>query len=128
MVIFIKKIFLIAYLIWRIYLTFRVFIMREKINLLCINLVGMLYVGGNEYSLIELDKVKTKFVSWPKMKKMLAINFYPLDCDELLSYTKQDYCWLRSLYLNYFEEPNIPPLKEELHVEENIILEDYVEV
>ena len=62
------------------------------------------------------------------MKKMLVINFYPLDCDELLSYTKQDYCWLRSLYLNYFEEPNIPPLKEELHVEENIILEDYVEV
>ena len=62
------------------------------------------------------------------MKKMLAINFYPLDYDELLSYTKQDYCWLRSLYLNYFEEPNIPTLKEELHVEENIIFEDYIEV
>ena len=59
---------------------------------------------------------------------MLAINFYPLDCDELLSYTKQDFCWLRSLYLNYFEEPNIPTLKEELHVEENIIFEDYIEV
>ena len=88
----------------------------------------MLYIGGNEYSLIELNKVKTKFVSWPKMKKMLAINFYPLNCDELLSYTKQDFCWLRSLYLNYFEEPNIPTLKEELHVEENIIFEDYIEV
>ena len=60
---------------------------------------------------------------------MLAFNFYPLDCEELLSYTKQDYYWPESSYLNYFEEvPNIPPLKEELHVEENIVLEDYVEV
>ena len=56
------------------------------------------------------------------MKKMLAINFYPLDCEELLLYTKQDYYWPKSSYLNYFEEPNIPPLKEELHVEENIVL------
>ena len=30
--------------------------------------------------------------------------------------------------MNYFEEPNIPTLKEELHVEENIVLEEYVEV
>ena len=30
--------------------------------------------------------------------------------------------------MNYFEEPNIPPLKEELNVEENIVLEEYVEV
>ena len=30
--------------------------------------------------------------------------------------------------MNYFEEPNIPPLKEELNVEENIFLEEYVEV
>ena len=30
--------------------------------------------------------------------------------------------------MNYFEDPYIPPLKEELHVEENIFLEDYVEV
>ena len=60
---------------------------------------------------------------------MLAFNFYPLDCEELLSYTKQDYYWPKSSYLNYFEEvPNIPPLKEELHVEENTVLEDYVEV
>ena len=42
--------------------------------------------------------------------------------------TIQDYYWPRSSYLNYFEEPNISPLKEELHVEENIVLEDYVEV
>ena len=59
---------------------------------------------------------------------MFAINFYPLDCDELLSYTKQDYYWPKSSHLNYFEEPYIPPSKEELHVKENIVLEDYVEV
>jgi len=36
--------------------------MREKLNLFCINLVSMPYVGGNEYSLIESDEVKAKFV------------------------------------------------------------------
>ena len=30
--------------------------------------------------------------------------------------------------LNYFKESNIPPLKEELNVEENIVLEEHVEV
>ena len=45
-----------------------------------------------------------------------------MDCDELLSYKKQDYYWPKSSYLNYFEESYIPPLKEELHVEENIVL------
>ena len=45
-----------------------------------------------------------------------------------MSYTIQDYYWPRSLDFNYFEEPNIPPLKEGLHVEENIVLEEYVEV
>ena len=30
--------------------------------------------------------------------------------------------------MNYFEELCIPPIREELHVEENIVLEDYVEV
>ena len=59
---------------------------------------------------------------------MLAIKFYPLDCEEILSYTIQDYYWPRNSYLNYFEESNIPPSKEELHVEENIFLEEYVEV
>ena len=59
---------------------------------------------------------------------MLSIKFYLLDCDEILQYTKQDYYWLRSSYFNYFEEPYIPPIREELHVEENIVLEDYVEV
>ena len=55
---------------------------------------------------------------------MLAIKFYPLDCKEILSYTIQDYYWPRSSYLNYFEEPNIPPLKEELHVEEILFLKN----
>ena len=59
---------------------------------------------------------------------MLTIKFYHLDCDELFLYTKQDYYWPKSSHLNYFEEPYIPPLKEELHVEENIVLENYVEV
>ena len=63
-----------------------------------------------------------------KDEKDSGYPFYPLDCDEILSYTKQDYYWPRSSYLNYFEEPYIPPLKEELHVEENIVLKDYVEV
>jgi len=62
------------------------------------------------------------------MKKIFAIKFYPLDYDELLSYTKQDYYWPRSSNLNYFKESYIPPLREELHVEENIFLEEYVEV
>ena len=36
--------------------------MREKLNLLCINIMSMSYIGGNEYSLIELDEVKKKSV------------------------------------------------------------------
>ena len=32
------------------------------VKLVCINLVGIPYIGGNEYNLIGLDKVKTKFV------------------------------------------------------------------
>ena len=59
---------------------------------------------------------------------MFAINFYPLDCDKILSFTKQDYYWPKSSHLNYFEKPYILPLKEELHVEENIVIEDYVKV
>ena len=37
----------------------RIFVMREKLNLLCINLVNMPYIGENDYNLIESDKVKT---------------------------------------------------------------------
>ena len=59
---------------------------------------------------------------------MLAVKFYPLYYDELLSYTKQDYYCPRSSHWNYFVEPYIPPLKEELHVEKNTFLEKYVEV
>ena len=80
---------------------------------------------------VQSDKIrqgKDKIRSWPRMKKMLAIKFYPLDCEEILSYTIQDYYWPGSSYLNYFEEPNIPLLKEELHVEANIVLEEYGEV
>jgi len=58
------------------------------------------------------------------MKKMFANKYYPLDCDEFLLYTKQDYYWPRSLYLNYFEEPYIPPLREELHVEKILFLKN----
>ena len=35
---------------------------ERKVNFLCKNLMNMSYVGGNEYSLIELDEVKAKFV------------------------------------------------------------------
>ena len=51
---------------------------------------------------------------------MLAIRFYP--------WIVMIFCWLRSSHLNHFNEPYIPPLREELHVEENTFLEEYVEV
>ena len=38
------------------YLTLRIFIMREKLDLFCINLVIMPCVSGNEYNLIESYK------------------------------------------------------------------------
>ena len=62
------------------------------------------------------------------MKAFLQKKNLKLRSEEILSYTIQDYYWPRSLDFNYFEEPNIPPLKEGLHVEENIVLEEYVEV
>ena len=63
-----------------------------------------------------------------KDEKDACYHIYPLDYEEILSYKIQDYYWSRSSNLNYFKEPNIPPLKEELHVEENVVLEEYVEV
>ena len=57
---------------------------------------------------------------------MLAIKFYHLDCDEILLYTKQDYYWPRSSHLNYFEKSYIPPLREELYVEQHIFLEENI--
>ena len=35
---------------------------RENLDLLCINLVSMPYVGGNKYNFIESNKVKIRFV------------------------------------------------------------------
>ena len=84
-----------------------------------------------QWERMHLDRLirgKNKIPSWPRMKKMLAIRFYLLDCDELLSYMKQDYYWQINSHLNYVKEPYIPPLREELHVEKNIFLEKYVEV
>ena len=45
---------------------------------------------------------KKKIHSWPRMKKMLTIKYYPLDCDELLLYTKQEYFWPRKFTLELF--------------------------
>ena len=46
----------------------------------------------------RIRRGEDKIHSWSKMKKMLAINYYPMDCDELLSYTKPDYYWRSSSY------------------------------
>ena len=37
------------------------------------------------------------------MKNMLAIEFYPLGCDVILSFIKQDY-WPTNSHFNYFDE------------------------
>ena len=102
--------------------------MREKLNLLCINLREYTLHWWERMQFDRLIRGKNKICYWPRMKKILAIRFYSLDCDELLSCKKQDYYWPRSLCLNYFKEPYIPPLREELHVEENTFLEECVEV
>ena len=100
--------------------------MRENLNLY--KLSGYSLRWWEQTQADRIRQGKDKIHSWLRMKKMLAINFYSLDCDKVLLYTKQDYCWPINLYLNYFEEPNILSLKEKLHVEENIVLEEYVEV
>ena len=63
MVIFITNIFLISYLIdLEDLFDFEIIYYERKVGLVCINLVSMTYVGGNDYNLIESNKVKTKFV------------------------------------------------------------------
>jgi hypothetical protein len=48
------------------------------------------------------------------MKKMLAVEFFPLDYEVILSYTKQDY-WPRSSYSrNYIYELYIKPSREDI--------------
>ena len=88
----------------------------------------MPYIGGNKYRLIESEKVKTKFIHGQGWKRWLLSKYYPLDCDELFSYTKQDYYWPRSSHLNYFEKPYIPPSREELYGEHHIFLEENIEI
>ena len=81
-----------------------------------------------EYTLCWWEQIQTgrirqgkdKIRSWARMKNMLPIKFYPLDCDEFLWYTKQDYFWPRSSHFYYFGEPYILPLKEDLFVEQHI--------
>ena len=66
--------------------------------------VGLALYKLSEYALcwwerVQSDKIqksKDKIRSWPMMKKMLAIKFYPLDCEDILLYTIQDYQWQRS--------------------------------
>ena len=84
--------------------------MREKLGMLCINLVSMLYVGGNEYNLIESNKVKTKFVHGQGWKRCLLSNF--------ILWIVMNFCCIQNKII----------IGQEVHVEENIILEDYVEV
>ena len=40
----------------------RIFVLREELNVLYINLVDLPYVGVNNYNLTESDKMKTKFI------------------------------------------------------------------
>ena len=70
--------------------------MRKKIKLALYKLSGYALHWWERLQSNRTQQGEDKIRSWPKMKKMLAINFYPLDCDELLSYTKQDYYWPRS--------------------------------
>ena len=73
--------------------------MREKLNLLCINLREYTLHWWERMQFDRLIRSKNKICYWPRMKKILAIRFYSLDCDELLSYKKQDYYWPRSLLI-----------------------------
>ena len=101
--------------------------MRAKLDLLCTNLVSMPLCWWKQIQFDRILQGKDKICLWPRMKKMLAIKFYLLDCDKLFSYTKQDY-WPRISYLDYFEETYISPLREDFHFKENAFVEENIEV
>ena len=72
--------------------------------------VGLDLYKLSEYALhwwerVQSDRIqhgKDKIRSWPRMKKILAIKFYPLDCDELLLYTKHDYLLAKKFTFEFF--------------------------
>ena len=117
----------IGYLIWKIYLTLRIFIMREKLDLLWINLVSMPYVGGNEYNLIELDEVRTKFVHGQGWKnayyQILTFGLWR----NLIIYNT----WLllaKKFILELFWRAKYSTIKRRVACWRNIVFEEYVEV
>ena len=85
----------------------------------------MPYVGGNEYSLIGLDKVKTKFIRGQGWERCMLSTFF--------LWIVKNFCCIQNkiiigqeIHIWIILKSHI--LREELHVEENIFLEEYVEV
>ena len=70
----------------------------------------MPYIGGNKYSLMEIDEVKKKFVHGQGQKRFLLSNF--------ILWIVMNFCCIQNKII----------IGQEVHVEENIVLEDYVEV
>ena len=57
----------------------------------------------------RIQRGKDKICSWPRMLRCLPLNFFPLDYEVILSYTKKDY-WPKSSYLrNYIDKLYIQP-------------------
>ena len=63
-----------------------------------------------------------------KDEKNAYYQFYPLNWKKNLVVCNTRLLLAKNFTLKLFEEPYIPLLKEELHVEVNIVLKDYVEV
>ena len=61
--------------------------MRENLNLYKLSGYSLRWWEQTQSDIIRQGK--DKIHSWPRMKKMLAIKFYPLDCEEILSYIIQ---------------------------------------
>ena len=101
---------------------------ERKVGLALYKLVSMPYVGGNEYNLIKPDKVNTKFVHDQGWKRCYQILSFGLWWTFVVYKTRLLLLLVKKFILELLWKANIPPLKEESHVEENIILEDYVEV